>query len=142
MEKRKIPNCPGYKIDRKGQVWGPSGKKLKPFMDRSGAMRVNLNNVTKYPQRLVCEAFHTTKFEHKNISVRNHKYRSKKINHSERFKWGTQKQVKRSSTKSKLTPSQRAQVFKLWKNGWTQHDLADKFHVSQVSIFYIIHKKR
>ena len=142
-EKRHVPGCPGYMADRAGNVYGKDGRRMRPFVDRSGAVRVNLSvdgkqRVTHYVARMVCAAFHTSIVEGRDIAVRNHKYRSKRINKANRLRWGTMKDVKRKSSSNRLTELQRSKVRELYKQGWTQHNLAAKFGVSQPSIHYLV----
>jgi len=147
-EKRDIPGYPDYKIDRRGNVWSYKDdrpRKLKQFMDRSGTMRINLfvdgKYNTLYPQRLVCQAFHTTAFDHKNISVRRHRFRSKKINYADRFFWGTQSEVKRKNqTAWKLTEEQRKRLLVMLQSGFSQHEIAEELGISQPAVSY--HKRK
>lgn len=142
-EKRFVPGCPGYKADRQGNIYGLDGRRMKPFVDRSGAVRINLvvngqQNVTHYVPRMICAAFHTSVVLGRDIAVRDHKYRSKRINKADRLKWGTQRNVKRKATLRKLDDKQKIDIYNLSQLGWTQHDLANKFGVSQPAICYVL----
>jgi len=142
-EKRHVPGCPGYKVDRLGNIYGKKGYKLKSFVDRNGAVRVNLyvngqSGVTHYVVRMVCAAFHDSVVPGRDIAVRNHRYRSKKINHANRLKWGTQADVKRKINRRRLSDSQKIKIVSLHKMGMVQHDIAIKFGVTQPRICHIL----
>lgn len=149
IEKRNIEGFPGYKVDRDGNIYGQNGKKMKPFMDRNGYMRINLRSKhklsTQYVRRLVCKAFRETKFSHKNITVRLNKYWSEIINSADRFRWGMKSdcpRVRRGRTMGKTTKEIRDKIRKLYReNGYTQHQLAEKFKVAQGYISVIVNYK-
>lgn len=138
-EKRNVPGCSGYKVDRKGNVYGLDGQKMSPFVDRSGAARVNLRingqfGVTHYVVRMVCAAFHDSVVSGRDIAVRHHRYRSKKINHANRLRWGTQADVKKKKNRRRLSDSQKFQIASLSKRGVVQHDIATRIGTSQPNV--------
>ena len=48
----------------------------------------------------------------------------------------------KSEPKKKLTPSQRAEVVTLKKEGWTAQAIADKFGCSTANVFYLLRKDK
>jgi len=139
-EKRCVPGCPGYKVDRQGNVYALDGRKMRPFVDRSGAVRVNLSikgakhNVTHYVVRMVCAAFHDSVVPGRDIAVRDHRYRSKKINHANRLRWGTQADVKKKKSRCRLSDSEKLQIASLSERGVVQHDIAIRIGTSQPNV--------
>ncbi len=140
-ERRFIPGCPGYKSDRNGNVYNNRGHKMSPFMDRSGAMRINIKHETYYVPRMVCAAFHDSVVPGRDIAVRKHQYRSKKINLANRFFWGTMADVKRPKNYPRLNVNDYDDIYRLHQAGWVQHDLADMFGVTQPTICRVIRLK-
>lgn len=58
---KEIPSCPGYYVSIIGEVYGPSGKLLKPEIDMKGYLRfttfINGKRKHKRIHRVVLEAF-------------------------------------------------------------------------------------
>lgn len=61
VEVRPWPRHPRYLVGDDGSVWGPRGKRLKPFPNKYGYMRINVYTKGSWSQHsvhtLVCEAF-------------------------------------------------------------------------------------
>lgn len=147
IERRQIPDYPKYYADRNGRIWRKfygSWRVINPVTHHDGFQytHVGSNDIKVLTQRLVCAAFKGLSPEDFPLCIRKARGQQPRRLRSQRYlKWGTYSDKPERRKYRHLTPEERVQILKLYKNGTTQVYLAQAFGVSQPAISYLINGK-
>lgn len=148
---KEIENYPGYFISKKGNVYSPSAKYLKPIGKNTGYLYVFLYNrkgmKKHYIHLLVLNAFR---------GIKPHGYESRHLdgnnqnNHINNLKWGTKKQntgdkwkhgtmsIPHESKFTKLKPENIPVIRNLHQRGFSYSEIGRLFGTSHTTIKKII----
>lgn len=144
IKKKSIPGYPGYYADRKGRIWKKFYGKwrvINPVTHHDGYQYTYVGHTNKkqLTQRLVLSAF---KGEHSKglpLCIRKAKRQQPRRVRSQRYlSWGSYRDKKKGNNHNYLTPEQKIEIIKLYKNDITQISLAKQFGVSQPAISKIV----
>lgn len=147
IERKPIPDYPGYYADGSGRIWRRLYNRwliIKPVTHHDGYQYTHVgdDNKQKLTQRLVCSAF---KGEHPSklpICIRKARRQQARRVRSQRYlEWGSCKDVVRKRGYRCLTREQQLQILKLHQSGKTQIFLANQFGVTQSAISFLVNGK-
>jgi hypothetical protein len=147
IERKSIPNYPGYYADRRGRIWKKfygQWRIIKPVTHHDGFQYtyVGDNNNRRLTQRLVCSAFKGECSQKLPLCIRKAKRQQPRRVRSQRYlKWGKYNDKVKRGGYHHLTNEQRLEIIKLNKNGRTQISLSKQFGVSQPAISFIVNGK-
>lgn len=171
-EYREIEGFPGYRVGKDGSVWSrwrigrratPDGewKKLKPFPDRKGYLRVELyrgdgGKVRRLVHHLVLEAFvgpcpegmegcHDPDPNPANNCLGNLRWDTRKGNVGDAMRAGRMKWVEHRGSEqasAKLHERDIPAIFALRNRGLTQKEIGDLFGVSFQTISKVLRRNR
>ncbi len=146
IERKPIPDYPGYYADRKGRIWRKFDDKwriINPVTHHDGYQYtyVGFNEPRVLTQRLVCAAFKGLSPEDFPLCIRKAKGQQPRRVRSQKYlKWGTRKNIQRN-TYCHLTRDEQELILEAHRKGKTQIYLAQAFGVSQPAISYLINGK-
>lgn len=146
IERKPIPNHPGYYADRKGRIWRKFNNKwrvINPVTHHDGFQYTNVGSSKPkiLTQRLVCAAFKGLSTGKLPLFIRKAKRQQPRRLRSQRYlDWGSYRDKQRGGHKT-LTRTEQLQIIKLHKKGVTQITLAGQFEVTQPAISYLVNGK-
>lgn len=145
IERKPIPDYPGYYADRKGRIWRKlkiRWKVVNSVTHASGYQYVHFTpSKQALTQRLVCSAFKGLSSKDLPICIRKAKgQQSCRVRSQKYLKWGTRSGINRKKFRH-LTRDEQDLILEAHSEGKTQVYLAQAFGVSQPTISCLVRGK-